>query len=188
MVWFIFISWKTSMLLSPSLRGLSAFSTWSLIALCDKTCESAERTSLNKTSTAPLLTSNSRATPRSHLSLSFLWQRQETLWCQLCRGSPSNVKFVCLRLSWWSLSQSVHYSVLHCRLLTLSPALFIDPKATCVYLVYYYTLTSSRHMLSGRLRSVFSVSVSCFPCQLLITLELPDQASTNLERFGSCGW
>lgn len=54
-----------------------------------------------------LLTSNSGAAPHTHLSLSFLWQRQETLWCQLCKGSPSNVKFVCLRLSRWSLSQSV---------------------------------------------------------------------------------
>lgn len=72
---------------------------------------------------------------------SFLWQRQETLWCQLCKGSPSDVKFVCLRLSRWSLSQFARYSTLHYCLLESPPALFIDPKAMLVYVVYSYTFT-----------------------------------------------
>lgn len=111
-----------------------------------------------------LLTSHSGAAPRNHLSLSVLWQRQETLWCQLRDGSPSNVKFVCLRLSWWGLSESGRYSTLHCRRLTSPPALFRGSKATRLYVVYHYTLSSSRHVLSGGLSSTLRVLGSCSPC------------------------
>lgn len=86
-----------------------------------------------------------------------------------------------------SVSICALYSILLSPL-TSQAALFIDPKATCVYLVYHYTLTSSRHMLSGTLKSVFRVlGLLLFPCQLLITLELLVQASPNLG-FKSAGW
>lgn len=41
------------------------------------------------------------------------------------------------------------------------PALFIDPKATCVYLVYYYAPNSSRRMLSDSSKSRFNILGPC---------------------------
>lgn len=115
---------------------------------------------LKHTSGHILLTENSRAAACCHLSLSLLWQKQGTLWCQLCRGSPSNVKFVCLRLSGMSLSPFVLYHITPSPLKPL-PALFIDPKATCVYLVYYYAPNSSRRMLSDSSKGRFTVFGPC---------------------------
>lgn len=55
-------------------------------------------------------------------------------------------------------------------LLKHPPALFIDPKATCVYLVYYYAPNSSLRQLSGSWRSRFSVVGRRF--ELLVTFRL----------------
>lgn len=68
-----------------------------------------------------------------------------------------------------SLSPSALYHITP-SLLKHPPALFIDPKATCVYLVYYYAPNSSLRRLSGSWRSRFSVMGPRF--QLLVTLRL----------------
>lgn len=88
--------------------------------------------SLNKTTITLYYRHLSRAF--HHLLHFLLWQRQVRWWCQFCKGSPSDVKCVCLRLSLPSRSQSPCYS-------TFSHALFMDSKATHVYGVYHYRPT-----------------------------------------------
>lgn len=85
-------------------------------------------------------------------------------------------------------SQSAFYTILRLRRLTSPPALFIDPKATCVscVLLHFHLKLSyvSRHLRTPPTHTHTSTP----SCMFLSTLEPSALTTTNLQAFASLGW
>lgn len=160
---------------------MAGFSSWQHVDLfpLTKLWDAVARASLNKVSHSKNCW---HLTPRPFISSFSMTETREIKMsalqclpqqCEMCLSPAVTVKSV-------SIFTTV---LLHGLCLTSAICIIHTSKGhTCVYPVYHYVLTPSRHMLSSRLKNGFKFVGFCCLCMILVTFECPPPRKHSKAR------